>query len=165
MTAIPSSTNVAAPEAVGVGRPVQVIGTVPGVIVAPAGAMQKDHNRSEFPDVVKLEDDAVPYPGIDPAPLPSSGETAVFAYSITESQKLASLLVLAVMVIFPAVVLGTIYAPKLVPSETTFVTVPDDDVTEVSGAVLCTPMTRVCPAPTPVRVHVALEVKYAYWHA
>jgi hypothetical protein len=113
-----------------------MIGAVPGVMVAPPGATQKAHKRSEFPVVVKFADGAVPYPAIDPEPLPSNGETAVLAYSLTESQKLAPLLLLAVIVTFPAVVLGTIYAFKPVPSETTFVTVPDDDVTEVSGAVL-----------------------------
>jgi hypothetical protein len=105
-------------------------------MVAPPGATQKAHKRSEFPVVVKFADGAVPYPAIDPEPLPSNGETAVLAYSLTESQKLAPLLLLAVIVMFPAVVLGTMYTFKPVPSETTFVTVPDDDVTEVSGAVL-----------------------------
>jgi hypothetical protein len=115
VTAIPSSTRVAVPEAVGVGRPVQVIGAVPGVIVAPPGAEQKAHKRAAFPVVVKFEDGAVPYRAIPPEPLPSIGETAVLAYSLTESQKLAPPTAFAVIVIFPAVVLGTIYALKLVP--------------------------------------------------
>jgi hypothetical protein len=92
-----------------------VIGAVPGVIVTPPGAEQKAHKRSEVPVVVKFEDGAVPYPAIPPEPLPSIGETAVLAYSLTESQKLAPPAAFAVIVIFPAVVLGTIYALKLVP--------------------------------------------------
>jgi hypothetical protein len=84
-------------------------------MVAPPGAEQKAHRRSEFPVVVRFDDGAVPYPAIPPEPCPSNGETAVLAYSLTENQKLVPLAAFAVMVMFPAVVLGTMYAFRFDP--------------------------------------------------
>jgi pyruvate dehydrogenase E1 component len=96
-------------------------------MVAPPGAEQKAHKRSEFPVVVKFEEGAVPYPAIPPEPYPSNGEAVVLAYSLTESQKLVPLAAFAVMVMFPAVVLGTIYAFRFVPYNENYAQPPMPD--------------------------------------
>lgn len=140
---------------VGLGRAVHVIGAVPAVMTPPPGPEQNDHSWSD-PDVVlkDADDTLVQYAVHAPDALPSSGEAAVFEYSATDSQIFELLATFPVMVMLPAVVLERIYAFKRAPSETTLTGVPVVEVTDVIAVPAAEiPITRVCPAPTPLTVH------------
>ena len=139
----------------GAGRAVHVIGAIPAVITPPPGPVQNDHSWSDPEVVLKGTDDTlVQYAVHAPDALPSSGEAAVFEYSLTDSEIFELLATFPVMVMLPVGVLGRMYAFKRAPSETTLTGVPEVDVTDVTAVPAADiPITRVCPVPTPLTVH------------
>ena len=143
------------PEPVELGRTVHVIGAVPAVMTPPEGPEQNDHSWSDPEVVLKGTDETLVQNAVHaPDALPSSGEAAVFEYSATDSHIFELLATFPVMVMLPAGVLGRIYAFNRVPSETTLTGVPLSEVTDVIAVPLAEiPITRVCPAPTPLTVH------------